>query len=573
MAAHLKRFIKLIVITAAAVSASALFRGHTFEQITGQDTAEHRRRLPSVPEAPEEPVSQEPKAMLALQYEMNIGLDTEKDSMNQSTVITLKNNTEETADFIYLRYNPTGLIDYCRDEFKSRLKFNKDKHAELSAVMIEGCDEPLPITFSHGGTAVLVNLDQRPVKPGETVKLTVESYTDIPDAEVKFSVVKKKPGKFYKLVFCYPYLEYNREGAWYVNPPSFRHVGENRNPDLSDYRVNVKVPDNFRIASPGTQIRKDDTITIIADGCRDFAMFASDYMGVDTFDCEGVTVHSYYLKDGASEDYRELSKQFTEDAVAGYTKLLGQLGRNEFSLVEGFNGMEYSGIVEIIGSAFYRNNPAGYLEAYKNITHEIGHLWVFDTVGNYEFSEGWIDEGFVSYLTKDEILSTYSRSYDLILERYPRGRTAEQYARDQRNEIAKMAADVKNKKTYTLLGSDSIVERTPLLDMDPGDSVYATSGAKEYFYSRVAFARLKKLMGEQEFYDFLHEFYNTFKWKITDTDDIIEIARKHCDDPDLEKQIRFWFPGAAPAPEPQEDDVNIIRQRLKKPSAAVEEAL
>ena len=418
-----------------------------------------------------------------------------------------------------------------------------------------------------------MNLDQRPVEPGETVQLTVESYTDIPDAEVKFSVIRKNLGKFYKLVFCYPYLEYNREGAWYVNPPSFRHVGENRNPDLSNYRVNVKAPDNFRIASPGTQLKKGDTITIVADNCRDFAMFASDYMGVDTFDCEGVTVHSYYLKEGAVEDYRSLSKQFAEDAVAGYTELLGPLGRNEFSLVEGFNGMEYSGIVEIIGSAFYRNNPAGYLEAYKNITHEIGHLWVFDTVGNYEYSEGWIDEGFVSYLTKDEILSTYSRSYDLIHERYPRARTAEQYARDQRNEIEKMASDVKNRKTYTLLGSESLVEKSALLALDPGDSVYATSGAKEYFYSRVAFARLKKLMGEQEFHDFLHEFYNTFKWKITDTDDIIEIARKHCDDPDLEKQIRFWFPGAAPAPEPQEDNVNIIRQRLKEPSAATEEAL
>jgi hypothetical protein len=315
-----------------------------------------------------------------------------------------------------------------------------------------------------------------------------------------------------------------------------------------------------------------DDVMIIADNCRDFAMFVSDYMGVDTFDTDGVTVHSYYLKDGVYEDYRVLAKQFAIDAVNGFTRLLGPLDRKEFSVVEGFNGMEYSGIVEIVGDAFYHRNPANYLEAFKNITHEIGHQWVFDIVGNYEYSEGWIDEGFVTYLTKDEILSNNCPSYDLILEKNPNSRNAEQYARDQRREIAQMASEVAGRSSYSLYGSESMVESTPF-EIDPGDEVYASSGAKEYFYSRVAFAKLKSLMGDEEFYAFLHEFYNTYKWKITNTDDVLAVARKHCDDPNLETQIRFWFPESTPVSTPEPEPESEIRERLKKPTAETDDAV
>ncbi len=570
--AHVKQ---KIIMTAAALTASALFAGCDMVNPPVEQPAETAQEQRTV--AQEEPVeteapSEETNALLALQYEMDIDIDTENDSMDQTTVITIKNNTESDADFLYLRYNPTGLIDYCRDAYTSKLKPGHDKHADLTSVTIEGEEEPLPVHFSHGNTAILVDLQDHVIKAGDTAKLTVTSYTDIPSAEVKFSLVRKAAGKFYKLVFCYPCLEFNRKGSWYVNPPSYRHVGENRNPDISDYRVNVSAPDAFNIASPGTQVKNGDDVMIIADNCRDFAMFVSDYMGVDTFDTNGVTVHSYYLKNGVYEDYRVLAKQFAIDAVNGFTRLLGPLDRKEFSVVEGFNGMEYSGIVEIVGDAFYHRNPANYLEAFKNITHEIGHQWVFDIVGNYEYSEGWIDEGFVTYLTKDEILSNNCPSYDLILEKNPKSRNAEQYARDQRSEIAQMASEVAGRSSYSLYGSESMVESTPF-EIDPGDEVYASSGAKEYFYSRVAFAKLKSLMGDEEFYAFLHEFYNTYKWKITNTDDVLAVARKHCDDPNLETQIRFWFPESTPVSTPEPEPESEIRERLKKPTAETDDAV
>lgn len=163
-----------IVMTAAALTASALFAGcdmvnPPIEQpaATPQEERMVVQEEPAETEAP----SEETNALLALQYEMDIDLDTENDSMDQTTVITIKNNTNSDADFLYLRYNPTGLIDYCRDAYTSRLKPGHDKHADLTSVTIEGDEEPLPIHFTHGNTAILVDLQDHVIKAGETAKL------------------------------------------------------------------------------------------------------------------------------------------------------------------------------------------------------------------------------------------------------------------------------------------------------------------------------------------------------------------------------------------------------------------
>ena len=48
-------------------------------------------------------------------------------------------------------------------------------------------------------------------------------------------------------------------------------------------------------------------------------MAVSDFMDVDTFEARGITIRNYYLKAGAVDAYREISKQSATDAVEFYT--------------------------------------------------------------------------------------------------------------------------------------------------------------------------------------------------------------------------------------------------------------
>jgi len=78
-----------IVITAAALFASALFAGcdriNQALHNTSQPAAEYRPPVTEEPAVKEE-VSDDPNALLAVQYEMDIDLDTENNSMDQTTI-------------------------------------------------------------------------------------------------------------------------------------------------------------------------------------------------------------------------------------------------------------------------------------------------------------------------------------------------------------------------------------------------------------------------------------------------------------------------------------------------------
>ena len=92
-------------------------------------------------------------------------------------------------------------------------------------------------------------------------------------------------------------------------------------------------------------------------------------------------------------------------------------------------GMEYSGIITVDAESFFADEPADFNKTLRNVMHEVGHLWFYDGVGNLEFREGWIGEGFATYLASDEFLKDDLESWRL-LQAYDGGsQTAEEYAK------------------------------------------------------------------------------------------------------------------------------------------------
>ena len=85
-------------------------------------------------------------------------------------------------------------------------------------------------------------------------------------------------------------------------------------------------------------------------------------------------------------------------------------------MVQSVAGMEHSGFFFLEGQSFLRNEPAErYNGLQRNIAHETGHTWFYDTVGNSEFREGWIDEGICSHIASDELLYNNLESYKTVV--------------------------------------------------------------------------------------------------------------------------------------------------------------
>lgn len=51
----------------------------------------------------------------------------------------------------------------------------------------------------------------------------------------------------------------------------------------------------------------------------------------------------------------------------------------------------------------------------------------------------------------------------------------------------------------------------------------------------------KEIMGEEDFYGFLHEVYETYTMKIAHTEGILEILRKYNNSDEMNELISFYF--------------------------------
>lgn len=132
---------------------------------------------------------------------------------------------------------------------------------------------------------------------------------------------------------------------------------------------------------------KKAEITAIRFDGTDKDLSAEYFMDEDTFETQGVTIRSYYLKAGKPEAYREITKQVIKDGFEFFTELLGRYPRAEYTMIQGVDGMEHSGLAFVDGKTFLNSEDEIMNKLQRNIVHEVGHSWFYDAVGNNEYRE------------------------------------------------------------------------------------------------------------------------------------------------------------------------------------------
>ena len=463
----------------------------------------------------------------ALSYKMNLKLNAEKNSLSETVTIRFRNGTDSKLRKIYLRDMTPAILRYDMDYYHED---NKDLRTKITAVTLKDSPEKLQLTYRKGKSAVLVDLGKRGmVKPGETSTVRVKLRTDIPERGDRFGYQKTGKGKLYALSFCFPYLADNVNGKWQLDP--YFDDGESRSWDLADYSVVFRAPRSYKVAATGSSTTKGGKTVINASGVRDFAIVACNFMECDSFKVRGIKVNNYYLDGKYKAKYRKLTRLICMDAIRIYTDEIGKYPYDELDVVPclfgfGFGGMEYPELVMTNASSAFSGSLPDYWSISDALSHEIGHQWFYAAVGNREYSEGWIDEGFTTYLER-QIYALHNGEANRYLRKIDSMVPSIKREKADRDDLLKSARkDFRN------------VHLNIAPDRYPKGQDY---GVAEYEASYMFLQEVREQMGDELFSRFLKDFYEKYRMKRVTTKDIVRFIRKYDNTKKMQKIIDFYI--------------------------------
>ena len=335
------------------------------------------------------------------EYEMDLTLDTDSNTIGGHVVIDFYNDSSDPWEELCLRDYPS-LFD------SPSVYANKQKNGG-------GITEISNVRDSRGGkleverekddvSVVWLKLNKK-LKPGKRMKLSYDFVTKIPVNADRFGFTND----VYSVTNFYPILAEYVDGNW--SHAKYFEVGECFYSEISNYNVRLTVPDEYKVASTGERIlssTKDGKLTykFEAPCVRDFVFCASKSFANEQRNFDGVTVNLFYnMETPPEKDMSSVSDvAFTtaETSLKAFGEAFGKYPYKELDIVinpTAAGGMEYPNLVIISDYICH-----SYIQMYENfdqldivLCHEIAHQWFMGIVGSNSGVEPWLDESFASY--------------------------------------------------------------------------------------------------------------------------------------------------------------------------------
>lgn len=280
------------------------------------------------------------------------------------------------------------------------------------------------VKVTQGKTALTARFDERhdthlsvllanPVLPGDTVKVELEYWIDLPQVMGRLGQHKGVTN----LLNWYPVLAVYQDDMWQPVPyipwhqPWFNEAG--------NYDVRLKIPERQVVVTGGRVVSETvaggyRNLVIQGDGLRDFTIVASAQFRELKSSVDGIPVRVTYLP--GHEDHAQLAVKTATECIRSYGEWFGPYPYREFELTEsyfGWNGNESSGVVMI--DARIMDTPK-YVSRYVEhlISHEICHQWWYSAVGTDGYHEPWMDEGLVQWFTRVRMEDKYGPDPNML---------------------------------------------------------------------------------------------------------------------------------------------------------------
>jgi hypothetical protein len=377
-------------------------------------------------------------------YKLNVVLDTAKNSVSGTTVITYTNNSPDPLAFLWLQVDQNIYKEDSRGEATSPVtggRFTNKTFTDgdqIKGVYIIKNGKAEKVDYLVTDTRLQIKLNDTLRSGGSKIQIKIDYAFDVPKYGTdRMGRVLTKNGQIYEIAQWYPRMEvYDDVTGWNVIP----YMGASEfYLEYGNFDYTVTAPANLVVVGSGELLNPTEVLTpkilgrlATAKGSDKTVMIKDsvDLTQRDSYPQKASLTWHFFCKNARDVSWAA-SKAFLWDAArinlpsgkkalaqsvypieskgqkawsrsTEYVKNCIELYSNEWyeftypvaTNVAGIvGGMEYPGIV-FCGS----ENQAGALWEVTN--HEFGHNWFPMIVGSNERKYAWMDEGFNTFINK-----------------------------------------------------------------------------------------------------------------------------------------------------------------------------
>ena len=452
----------------------------------------------------------------AVDYTMEITLDTETALYNGTQKLVYTNNSPETLNkvFYHLYFNAFKP----GSEMAVRLKNAADKNRRFKIsvdsltqdqqgyLKVSGLTQDgVKLSPIDSETILEVPLN-KPILPGESTTFELSFEGHVPDV-IRRAGKNSSEGVAFSMAQWYPKMaEYDREG-WNADP----YTGREFHGVWGDFDVKITLNKKFVVAASGYLQNADDigmgysdrkkpkakkgnvTWHFIAPQVHDFTWAADPEYIHDTYPGPNdVTLHFFYKnKPEIIENWKKLQPD-TAKLMRFFNEKVGTYPYKQYSVVQGGDGgMEYAMLTLITGGRKYGS-------LFGVTAHELAHSWFQHILATNETKHEWMDEGFttfISTLAKDEILE---ENKEFPLEGSYRG-------------------------YYNLANSGVEMPQSTNANRYSHNYAYESTA---YSKGAVFLGQLGYIIGKEKLYEILQTYYDEWKFKHPLPNDLRRIAER-----------------------------------------------
>jgi hypothetical protein len=416
------------------------------------------------------------------QYLLDVAVDFDALTVAGTAGILYTNNEQEALEAVYLRLYPNAA-------------HYEEGGAQINAVNVD--EAAVDFVFEDADGTILKVPFPAPLAPEDQTYLQIAFSVTVPRRSDRFGYDEG----VMSLGHWYPMLAVYDDEGWNLDP--YVALGDAFYSDVAFYMVHLTVPEETVVAAGGIEAGRilhrppRATITYVSAATRDFALALSrEYQTLNTQVGE-TTVTSYYLPGHEGSGQRAL--QVASGALEVYNTRFGlypyaelAVAETSFTIAGAPGGMEFPGVV-FISSEFYRPDGLFASELDVVVAHEVAHQWWYGVVGNNQVDEPWLDEAFATYSS-------------IVYVEEKQGDAAAEAALTSQAVLPYVLA--------LALGGDGPVQSS-LLDYDD----LITYQSIVYGKGALFLARLRGLLGDDDFFTLLQHHYQAHKYGLLAADD------------------------------------------------------
>ena len=456
-------------------------------------------------------------------YKMDIDFDVNSHQFTGQQTLIYTNNSPDVLDrvFYHLYYNafqPGSVMDVrsrnlpdpdgrVRDRI-SKLSPSETGYHEIISLTQDG----LKVNNHTEGTILEVKL-AKPLKPKGKTTLVMKFRSQVP-VQIRRTGRNNREGIAYSMSQWYPKLcEYDYQG-WHANP----YVAREFYGVWGDFDVRIRIDKRYLVAAGGYIQNPQEvgygyekqgkpvkqpageklTWHFKAPNVHDF-MWAADpeYKHTRLVNDDGIEMNFFFQENDKTRDTWARLPSVMNQVFKIANKKFGKYPYSYYAFIQGGDGgMEYPMGTLILGE--------GSMDGLIGVsTHELLHSWYQMVLGSNESLYAWMDEGFASY------------AGDIIQAEFEKPGSSDQYGTETCAGAYQGYFNLVKSSREEPLSTHS----------DHYESNFAY-GVAAYSKGDVFLHQLEYVIGKQAFQAGLLDYFNTWKFKHPNVNDLIRVFEK-----------------------------------------------